>query len=176
MRRCIPVVTLLMASLGVGGCGAPKRSFHPEQDVDALNDTVFLHYVATLPVVTVDEGYRAVLMLADLPERPRTFQERGAALEKLGAVKPDWGLEADRVLDKGTLGYMLRAICNLPMGFNELWLSRMDIGDRRYALKTCVHEGLMPYAPAYEPVTGGELLAAVTKGESYIAMHGSDSP
>ncbi|UCF35019.1 MAG: hypothetical protein JSV78_06870 [Phycisphaerales bacterium] len=176
MLRCTPMAALLVAYLCAGGCGAPKRSFQPEQDVDALNDAVFLHYVATLPVVTVDEGYRAVLMLADLPERPRTFEERGAALEKLGAVKPDWGLEADWVLDKGTLGYMLRTICDLPMGFNELWLSRMGIGDRRYALKTCVHEGLMPYAPAYEPVTGGELLAAVTKAETYIAIHGSDSP
>jgi hypothetical protein len=185
LRRCrsflkdklrIPLVVALVASLCAGGCGAPKRSFQPEQDVDALSDAVFLHYIATVPVVTVDEGYRAMLMLAGLPERPRTYEERAAAMEKLGAIKPGWGLEADQVLDKGTLGYMLQVICDLPTGFSELWLSPMGIGDRRYALKACVHEGLLPYAPVYEPVTGGELLAAVTKAETYIAMHGPDSP
>ena len=76
------------------------------------------------------------------------------------------GLTPDSVLDKGTLAFMLRCVCELPRGVNEVVLvDGLGVGDRRYALKTCIYEGLMPYGQARDPVTGGEVVSALTAAE-----------
>jgi hypothetical protein len=168
IRYSMFCVGLLIAALLAPGCAAPRRMYQPEQDVVSLPDTVFLHYLTTVPVVTVDEGFRAVLMLVDAPSDASTFCGRREVLERLGAIKPAWNVEPDQVLDKGTLAHMVRTVCDLPLGFNELWLSRLGLGDRRYALRTCVDLGVMSYGLSYAPVTGGELLSVITKAESYL--------
>ena len=168
---CIHLAT---AALIVAGCAAPRRSYEPEQDVSALSDVLFLHYLATVPVVTVDEGFRAVLMLVDTPEDVSTFPARRAVLAHMGAIKPAWELEPEQVLNKGTLAHMVRTVCGLPPGLNELWLSPLGLGDRRYALKTCVYVGVMSSGLSYAPVTGGELLSVITKVESHLASRSLD--
>ena len=139
--------------LVLAGCHAPNTANAPRQDTSGMSDMVFLHYLATAPTVTVSEGVRSVLMLSEVTEADLT--------------KPQWDLGPDSTLDKGTLAYMLRCVCGLPRGVNEVVLvGGVGLGERRYALQTCIYEGLMPYGRASEPVTGGEVLSALTAAEN----------
>lgn len=119
-----------------------------------MSEMVFLHYLATAPTVSVGEGKRAVLQL--LPD-----------VDIAAMTRESWGLSEGDLLDKGTLAYMLRTACLLPRGVNEMLLANtVGLGDRRYALRTCIYEGLMPSGRATEPVTGGELLSAIAAAEA----------
>ena len=162
----------ILLSLMIGtvfiGCQTPRRSFQPAQDPAKLNDILFLHYLATVPVVTFDEGLRALLLLIDPKSKETTFEQRRRDLIRRGVVKDSWSLEADQTLDNGTLGYMLRAACRLPRSTNERLSATFGFGERRYALRSCVHAGLLPHGLADERVSGGMLLSAITSAEQYV--------
>ncbi len=161
---------------GIGGCAMPIRSFTPDVQPNTLGDTAFLHYLATVPLVTVDEGMRAVLLLTDARSHPTDYDTRFDRLLGMGAVRENWQLSADQLLDKGSLAFMLRTVCDLRGGLNEALAARTGLGDRRYALKTCVHAGLMRYARPNDPVTGGELLSALTAAETHMPGAGRQKP
>ena len=167
--RCLGVATsaLLVALACASGCVSPRRAFTPAVDPATLDDVTFLHYLATVPVATVDEGCRAVLMLRD-GGGSRTRESRRDRLIDLGALKATWSLAPDQILNKGTLAYMLRTICNMPRGLNETLAMRTGLGDRRYAIRTCAREGVLSYGLPHEPVTGGELVAAIAKADEYL--------
>ena len=164
------VLTLLMFQVN---CIAPRRVITPRVDPSTLDDTAFLHYLATVPTVSVAEGVRAVGLLARPTQRFATFEDQRKHLESLGAVKSSWRLRPHDTLDKGTLAYMLTAICNTPRSIGETTSAVIGFGDRRYALKTCIDEGLLPYGVAHDAVTGGELLSAVIKAERYPVSTGN---
>lgn len=161
------VAVFFMAALPT--CTAPRRTWTPSQDPTQLDDTAFLHYLATVPTVTVDEGSRAVLLLIGPTDRWATFEQRWSELERRGGVKAAWRRSPGDTLDKGTLACMLRAVCDLPPGLNELLAAPAGLGDRRYALRTCVYHGLLSYGLPHDPVTGGELLSALSAAESRVA-------
>jgi hypothetical protein len=123
----------------------------------------FLHYLATTPTVTVDEGARAALLTAGPTEQWPTFEARVAELQRQGAIDEDWATEADETLSMGTLAYMLAVVCDVPAGVNMRVSEVTGIGRRRYALRACVDAGLLPYAIPDQPVRGGELVTAVNK-------------
>ena len=155
-------------------CVAPRREIAPPVDPSTLDDTAFLHYLATVPTVTVAEGVRAVGLLAGPTPQPATFEDQRSHLERLGAIKPAWRLQPHDTLDKGTLAYMLTAICKTPRSLTEAASAVTRLGDRRYALKTCIDEGLLPYGLAHDAVTGGELISALSKAERYLGVGGSN--
>ncbi len=168
--RCMLLWSWPAASLVLfpAGCSLPVRTFKPEQDPAKLDDLRFVHYLASVPVVTVDEGLRGVLTLTGDGSRFRTFEKRLDELTSRGAIRAAWKLKPDQILDKGTLAYMLRTICKLPRGLNE-WIARVTrLGERRYALKTCIYWKIMPAAVAQEPIRGGELVAALAEAERFI--------
>jgi len=169
IRQIAIAVLGLATTLQVGSCTRPQRTYQPAQDPATLDDLSFLHYLATVPVVTVDEGMRAVLLLTGDSARWSTFEQRYEELRRRGAVKEAWRLEPGQILDKGTLAYMLQCICDVPRSLDDMLASKTSVGDRRYALKTCIHEGVMPYGLAHEPVTGGGLLSALTIAERYLS-------
>lgn len=174
-----PIVALglLLGAIGCGaGCSMPRRTFQPEQDPTTLDDISFLHYLATVPVVTVDEGMQAVLLLTGEREKWPTFQRRYEELHGRGAIKTVWHLEAGRVLSKGTLAYMLRTVCDLPHSLSEVAASRCRLGDRRYALKTCADEGILSYGLPHEPVTGAALHSALIESERYMDLRVRNLP
>lgn len=167
---------LLGAIACAAGCSMPRRTFQPEQDPATLDDISFLHYLATVPVVTVDEGLQAVFLLTGEREKWPTFERRYEELRRRGAIKPAWHLEPDRILNKGTLAYMLRTVCDLPHSVNEVVASRSRLGDRRYALKTCVDEGILSYGLPHEPVTGAALHSALIDSERYMESRAQNTP
>ncbi|HNQ22038.1 MAG TPA: hypothetical protein PKK06_02985 [Phycisphaerae bacterium] len=152
----------------LAGCAAPLRRFEPVQDPNALDDAVFVHYLAAVPVVTVDEGYRAILLLADPAGHAVTFEERRAALETRGLIKPSWRMQPDQILDKGTLAYMLRRLCHIDPGLNEGLAGLTRIGERRYALRSCVAARLLPPGRPQDYVNGGELAAALARADEWV--------
>ena len=161
-------VSLLLGSIVVlAGCTAPHRTYQPPQDPSALDDTAFLHYLATVPTVTVAEGVRAVGLLLDPTPGLASFDDQRCRLERLGALKPGWALAPEETLEKGTLAFMLSVVCKTPRSLNESAATLTNLGNRRYALKTCIDEGLLPYGLPHDPVTGGELLSALSRAERY---------
>ncbi len=153
-------------------CVSPRRTFTPPLDLATLEDAGFLHYLATVPVVTVEEGVRAALLLDTNAAPASTFDERLILLTQRGAVRSEWQLQADQVLDHGTFAHILTVICGTTRSFSEILAASTGLGDRRYALKTCIDEGLLAHAMANEPVSGGQLVSALVRAENHIRTRG----
>jgi len=153
----------------LAGCSTlPKRGVVSDIDPATLDDTGFIHYLASVPTVSVAEGVRGVLLLRGATERWPTYDEQSAELVRAGAMQTSWELAPDDTLDMGTLGYMLRATCSLSPSVNERIATVAGRGERRYALRRCIDAGLLPYANSAQAVRGGELVAALAKSEKYV--------
>lgn len=175
-RNCPPLrLILALAMLLAAGCTAPRRSFTPDVDPSALSDAAFLHYLRTAPVVTVDEGFRAVLMLNDR-EPFDTFELRFAHLQRTGAVRAEWIASPEQTLDMGTLAHLLMRMADVPPSLNDRIARRTGIGQRRYALRTCTDAGLLPHARPTDLVTGGQLLAAITRAQEAVESRAEQPP
>ena len=155
----------------LAGCST-VRNYEPEVDPNSLDSTCFLHYLSTVPVASVGEGCRAILLAADGAEDHDTYEERYAELVRRGIVRPAWNLRPDYVLDRGTLAYMAARVCRLPGGLNTHLLGSWGLGDRRYAMKDVAAAGIMPYDVPERAVRGGELLGVLGKIDEYLAEHG----
>jgi len=172
-RNKLAALALVALALGCGGgCATPKRTFQPAQDPNTLNEIEFVHYLAALPTVSMDEAYQAMLLLADGENSATDFDQRRSILVSRGVVRESWGLGLDDVLDKGTLAYMIVKTCKLSGGVNDALLGSWGLGDRRYALRTAIWHEMMPYGVPYHAVTGGELLAAITTAAEYLEPEG----
>jgi len=158
----------LMLACSVG-CGRPQRSWTPPVDPDSLSDAAFLHYLASAPTVTVEEGVRGVLLLRGQTDRWPTFAQRETELLRVGALKAEWKLSPSDTLDMGTLAFILRTLCGLPRSLGEEVAERTGLGKRRYALRTCFAAGLLPESNSTRPVRGGEFVAALAMAEEYVA-------
>ncbi|MBN1510909.1 MAG: hypothetical protein JXB13_02755 [Phycisphaerae bacterium] len=192
------VTAALCLVLLLAGC-AGSRKYQPPVDTQTLDATLFVHYLATAPAVTIDEAARAVLILADGEETtdtaaraaPATQGTKGrrdegteedvssaearlAELERRGWIRPIWGLQPEHTLDRATLGYLLFRACKLPDSVNTIMLGSWGAGDRRYAMRQAVALGLMEHGPEYEPVTGGEFVAALTRADEYLHGGGEE--
>ena len=165
MKRFAVATALFALSAGCAGV----RNYEPSVAPDSLDGTSFLHYLGTVPVASVGEGCRAILLAADGTEAFDTHEERYAELIRRGLVRPAWGLQGDHVLDKGTLAFMAARVCRLPGGVNTHLLASWGLGDRRYALKDAAAAGLMSYDTPDRAVRGGELLSTLGKIDDYLA-------
>jgi hypothetical protein len=155
----------------IGGC-AGVRNYEPSVDPNTLSATGFLHYLGTVPVASVEEGCRAMLLAADGSESFETHEQRYTELVRRGMVREAWKLQANHVLDKGTLAYMATRACRLPRGVNSCLFGSWGLGDRRYALKDAVAAGLMAYDTPEHAVRGGELVSTLAKIDDHMAKHG----
>lgn len=172
-RAVVGRAAALSAALALGliGCGRPIRTWLPDIGHQELDSTAFLHYLSTVPWATVDEATRAVLLLADGEERFTDYEDRLAELARRKAIKPAWIDSRNQLLDRGTLAYMLRRVCRIPPSTNEVLLGSWGVGERRYALKTCVDAGILPHGSGNELVSGGELLAGISRADEYLERH-----
>ena len=169
-RQAIRVFAVALGALA--GC-APQVTIEPAQDHNEYESLDFIHLLAQQPMVTYDQGCRAMLLLADgQEEQPGVFEQRHAELLSRGAVSDRWDLTANDPLDRGTLAYMMFKVCRMPHSLSS-WLSGFSgLGDRRYALKNVVHAGVMPYGLPGQIPTGGEVVAALARADDYMAAHG----
>ncbi len=141
-------------------------------DASGLDDMSFLHdYLARRPTVTVDEAYRAMLILADGHDPSSSFDERRAALEQRGISRAAWKLEADQPIDKGSVAYMVCQILKVRGGLNRVIFGSWGPGDRRYALRELVYRRMMADSPAYRYIAGPELASLLRSADDYMQKH-----
>jgi len=174
-------MTVLMWAVCAGlpfvvGCTTPLRKVQPAVSPDTLGDTVFVHYLAATAVVTFDEGARGVLLVLEDSAASSDADGRREALEQRGMACPQWGLQADSVLDRGTFAFMLCRGLDVPQSFNEWVAGWTGVGQRRAAVATACYEGLLEYGPAHEPIAGGEVADALVRAEQWLDRPRTNAP
>ena len=173
VRTHVPLLLpWLLIGIGSAGCSQIKRPEQADQSEKVEIDELLHEQLQNESMVTVAEAYRVMLVLADGEDRYKSFEERQAALEGRGLVRPEWGLQRDDCIDKGSVAYMVCKILNHRGGLDLALLGAAGIGDRRYALRELVDLQLTPSAPAYRYITGAELVDLAGKADRYMAAHG----
>ena len=153
----------------LAGCTQPTRRFEPSVDPRPLSDLQFIHYLEGVPLVTVEEGCRAMLIAADGRDDYDNHADRYAELSRRGVVRAAWKLEPRQVLDFGTMCYMMAQVGDLNPSINSTLLGSWGLGDRRYAARQVVAARIAPPLPTYRPVTGGEFIWALSHLDEVMA-------
>lgn len=168
------MLSIFAGSFITSACSTPMRKARPDVSPDTLSDAAFIHYLAATPVVTVDEGARAVLLAISDDGASSGDAARREALRQRGMIREAWELVADSVLDRGTFAFLLCRGLGVARSFNEWVAQRTGFGERRAAQATAVYEGLVPYGPAHEPISGGEVADALVRAEHWLAKRRAD--
>lgn len=180
MRRLLILVTVGALMTGcastpsAGGGAADTQPVVAAQPLNpaGLDDMSFLHdYLAKQPLVTVDDGYRAMLILADGQCAAKTAEDRQAAVEQRGISRPAWRLRPEEHLDKGTTAYMVCIALKISGGVDRILFGSWGAGDRRYALRELIYRDMMANSPTYRFITGAELVALLGKADEYMQKH-----
>lgn len=163
----------LAISLGLlaGACAAP-RAESPKVDPNTLSDEGFANYIAQLDVVTVDEAYRAMLLLADGEDGRKSFAERKAELESRGIARPEWNLQPENVIDTGSVAFMVCKICQIPGGVNMHAFGSWGLGDRRYATRELIYREMLDESVDYQYLKGSDLHTLLRKADTLMMEKG----
>lgn len=171
-RKSLPGLILAQTLVVVlSGCSAPRME-HPEVNAAELGDEGFQHYLAQVDVVTVDEAFRAMLILADGEDGRATFEERKAELESRGIARPQWNLHGDHVIDAGSVAYMVCQVCKIRGGVNMALMGSWGFGDRRYALRELIYRQMLSEMVEYQYMTGSELHNLMRKADNLMMQKG----
>ncbi len=162
---------LLLILIGFWGCAGP-RTVEPSVDSTTLSDEGFQAYLAHVPLVTVDEAYRAMLILADGEDKLDGFEARKADLESRDIARAAWDLHPENVVDAGSVAYMVCRICRLPGGVNMNLFGSWGLGDRRYALRELIYRKMIQDSVDYQYMTGSALFALMSKADALMEKKG----
>lgn len=168
-RRWAFLAILGLAALAC--CAAPRKST-PAVDAKTLTDDAFESYLATLDVVTVDEAFRAMLILLDGEDTSKTFEERKAKLESRGIARREWRLKPENVIDTGSISYMICRICKIPGGIDMNTFGLVGIGDRRYATRELIYRDMLEEIVDYQYMTGARLVGLLGRADAIMAKKG----
>jgi len=170
-RRGVTLATLAVGLFALCGC-TQQRKYQPPMDPNRMTDVQFLHYLETVPVVTFDEGCRAMLIAADGADPFKSHDERYAELKRRGMVRDAWRLHADSIFDLGTACYMAAQALDLKPSACSVLLGSWGLGDRRYAVRQAVDAKLVAYGPYYKPMTGGATVWAMGRMNDFVTQQG----
>jgi hypothetical protein len=158
--------------LGASGCAQPRLE-PPEVPPDTLDDDAFLGYLADTTMVTVEEAYRAVIILAEGADPNQSYDERRAWLEQRDITRAAWDLEPNNYIDQGAVAFMVCKVLEVKGGLSRIMLGSWGLGDRRYAHRELVYRGLMEVQGApFSPITGGEFAHLLGMADEYMAAEG----
>ena len=155
----------------MSGCAGP-RLLSPEVDATKLSDEAFQAYLAEIELVTVDEAYRAMLILADGEDPSKGFEQRRATLEGRGIARAAWQLQPDHVVDAGSVAYMVCRICKISGGINMRLFGASGLGDRRYALRELIAKEMTTDVAAYQFMTGAAMFAILRRADALMQEKG----
>lgn len=165
--------TLLACSVVLVGAGcAGPRMDTPEVNPSELSDVGFQAYLAGVSLVTVDEAYRAMLILADGEDLSSTFDARRQALESRGIANSIWDLQPENVIDSGSVACMVCRICRIDGGVNMRLFGKAGLGDRRYALRELIYREMIEDTVDYQYMTGPLLFALMRKADAHMEEKG----
>lgn len=172
-RRRLAAFTLLALSLGgiELGCTGPRKE-PPDVKASELSDEGFQAYLAEVNLVTVDEAYRAMLILADGQDESKNFEERKQKLETRGIARAAWNLQPENVADSGSVAFMVCKICKIGGGVNMHLFGSWGLGDRRYALRELVYREMIDESVDYQYMTGAALYGLMRKADELMAKKG----
>lgn len=159
------------ACIAFCSCAQPRQA-KPEVNPDELSDEGFQVYIARAPLITVDEAYRAVLILADGEDTSKNFDERRQKLESRDIARAAWNLEGQNVIDAGSLAFMVCKVCEIRGGINFTLFGSWGLGDRRYALRELIHREMIDEMIDYQFVTGAELHGLIRKADTLMMEKG----
>lgn len=164
----------LLTLVGMTGCSAarPPETALSGVDPDTLSDSAFQVYLNRVPLVTVGEAYRAMLILADGKDGRDSFAARKQELENRDIVRAAWGLQPDHVIDTASVSYMVCKICEMPGGINQVLFGSWGLGDRRSAMRELMFRGMIDDSIEYEYVTGSALFALMRNADAYMKEKG----
>jgi hypothetical protein len=163
----------VLAIGAVATCGCSQtRQYQPPLDPSTLSDIQFVHYLETVPVVTFEEGCRAMLIATEGEDRWNTHEDRYAELKGRGMVRDAWGLQGDDIFDLGTASYMAAEALELKPSASSILLGSWGLGDRRYAVRKAVDAQLITYGPFYKPMTGGATVWAMGRINDHVTGQG----
>jgi hypothetical protein len=141
-------------------------------DAKTLPDDTFQSYLATVNFVTVDEAYRAMLILMDGEDTSKTFEERQTKLEERGVAKRAWNLQPENVIDIGSVSFMICKICKIRGGVDMNTIALLGIGDRRYATRELIYRDMVEDVVDYSYVTGARFVGILGKADAYMSKKG----
>lgn len=137
-----------------------------------MSDEGFLAYLAEIPEVTVEEAYRAMVILADGEDNNESHDARQEVLQSLGIARAAWGLEQEHVIDAGSVAFMVCRICRIRGGINFNVFGSWGLGDRRYAMRELVYRGMLEDSVDYQYMTGQSLVALMAKADDLMEKKG----
>src|SRR5687767_11397939 len=112
-------VSLRLAFVLFAGCSQMTR---PEQadTGEKVDAQAFLHeHLQRLPAVTVAEACRGMIMLADGEDKFTSFEQRESSLIEREILRPEWRLEREQAIDRGSVAYMVTRILNIRGGVKD---------------------------------------------------------
>jgi len=163
---------ILLAPLVFSVACAGPRPTTPRVDSSTLTDTGFQFYLNEVDLVTVDEAYRAMLILADGEDTSQNFSEREQKLFERGIARSAWELQPDHVVDAGSVAYMVCQVCDLKGGLNDRLIGWSGLGDRRYALRELIYRQMIDESVDYQYMTGSAMFALFRKADDLRAKKG----
>lgn len=169
--RVFFLAMILSVSALVCGCAQPRQS-EPEVNPAELDDQGFQVYLARAPLITVDEAYRAMLILADGEDTSQGFAERKEKLESRGIARAAWNLQTKNVINAGSLAFMVCRICKISGGVNATLFGSWGLGDRRYAIRELIYRGMVDEMIDYQYVTGADLHGLMRKADALMMEKG----
>ncbi len=137
-----------------------------------LSDEGFQAYLVEVELVTVDEAYRAILILSDGEDTAASFDERRQDLESRGIARSAWNLEPVNVIDTGSVAYMVCRVCEIAGGVNTHLFGRLGLGDRRYALRELLYREMIEDTVEYQYMTGAAFSSLLAKADALMEEKG----
>jgi len=133
--------------------------------------TAYLRRIYEKDRASYGDACRAILSVIKDEHTDADFGAIVGDLSGRGIVVADWGLDEAGPLTKGTLAYMTCRALDIKGGVTM----RIFGINRRYALRECVHRGLIAAGTTDEFVTGRELIDVVTNAGIHKEQGHTDS-
>ena len=162
--------TALLTSAACSQIDRPEQA----QAAQQLSGDEFLHeHLPQQSFVTTAEAYRAMVMLAEGEDRFGSFAGCEEYLLAKKILRPEWKLDRDTAIDRGTVAYMVMRIVNIRGGINWNVFGKQGIGDRRYAVRELVFHKMMADGPPYRLISGPELVDLMTNADAEMSKRGA---
>jgi hypothetical protein len=146
-----------------------------EPDCQGVDEMDFLDCMVKKTKCTVADAARATCMLATGGDVGKTYTDRYQYLLENKMVRPEWKLQPEQWVDRGTLAYMFLKAGGLKGGVNLLIFGSWGLGDRRYAYREMRYHELMDEGVDYCCVSGPEMVTALGKVDRFCQDRGKYS-